>query len=38
MSGDPSFKMSQDYELVAPQKKRAYPINIGINKIKNLNS
>jgi hypothetical protein len=26
MSTDPSFKMSQDYELIAPQKKRAYPI------------
>jgi hypothetical protein len=26
MSTVPSFKMSQDYELVAPQKKRAYPI------------
>jgi hypothetical protein len=26
MSSDPSFKMSQDYELIAPQKKRAYPI------------
>jgi len=26
MSEDPSFKMSQDYELVPPKKKRAYPI------------
>ena len=26
MSGEPSFKMSQDYELIPPQKKRAYPI------------
>jgi len=28
MTNDPSFKMSQDYELVPPQKKRAYPILI----------
>jgi hypothetical protein len=26
MSGEPSFKMSQDYELIPPKKKRAYPI------------
>ncbi len=26
MSQDPVFKMSQDYEIVPPQKKRAYPI------------
>ncbi|EPJ7186863.1 hypothetical protein N1Z88_003638 [Citrobacter amalonaticus] len=26
MSTDPSFKMSQDYELIPPKKKRAYPI------------
>lgn len=26
MSHDPSFKMSQDYELISPKKKRAYPI------------
>lgn len=28
MQSDPSFKMSQDFELVPPQKKRAYPILI----------
>jgi len=28
MANEPSFKMSQDYELVPPQKKRAYPIPI----------
>ncbi|WPJ95405.1 hypothetical protein SH580_18455 [Coraliomargarita algicola] len=28
MSDDPTFKMSQDYELVRPLKKRAYPILI----------
>jgi hypothetical protein len=28
MSNDPEFKMSQDYELIPPQKKRAYPILI----------
>lgn len=26
MSGESSFKMSQDYEIIPPQKKRAYPI------------
>ncbi len=26
MSEDSAFKLSQDYELVLPQKKRAYPI------------
>jgi hypothetical protein len=26
MSGEPSFKMSQDYEIIPPKKKRAYPI------------
>lgn len=26
MSVEPSFKISQDYELIPPQKKRAYPI------------
>ncbi len=26
MSDDSAFKLSQDYELVLPQKKRAYPI------------
>ena len=28
MTNEPSFKMSQDYELIPPQKKRAYPILI----------
>lgn len=28
MQSDPSFKMSQDFEIVPPQKKRAYPILI----------
>ena len=28
MTNEPSFKMSQDYEVVPPQKKRAYPILI----------
>ena len=28
MTNEPSFTMSQDYELVPPQKKRAYPILI----------
>ena len=28
MNSDPSFKMSQDYELLPPQKKLAYPILI----------
>lgn len=28
MQNEPSFKMSQDFELVPPQKKRAYPILI----------
>jgi len=26
MTSEPSFKMSQDYELITPKKKRAYPI------------
>lgn len=26
MSGESSFKISQDYELIPPKKKRAYPI------------
>lgn len=26
MNPEPSFKMSQDYELIPPKKKRAYPI------------
>ena len=26
MSNEPSFKMSQDYEIVPPRKKRCYPI------------
>ncbi len=26
MSDEPSFKMSQDYELITPKKKSAYPI------------
>jgi len=26
MSGESSFKISQDYELISPKKKRAYPI------------
>lgn len=26
MNNEPSFKMSQDYEILPPQKKRAYPI------------
>lgn len=26
MADEPSFKMSQDYELVPPRKQRAYPI------------
>ncbi len=28
MSNDPEFKISQDYELLSPKKRRAYPILI----------